>query len=127
MRLVAKRYDQIESLDYNETFSLVIWMATMRLLFATSTILNLEVQQMDVKTAFLNEDLNEIIYMQQQKGFIHKQTHNLICLLNKSIYGLKQSPKMWNESISSFLLKLRFIKSIKDNGVYILQKKKIFV
>ena len=123
-RLVAKRYDKIEGLDYNETFSPVVRMATMRLLFAILAILDLELQQMNMKIAFLNGDLNEVVYMQQPEGFIHKETQNLICLLSKSIYGLKQSPRMWNENINSFLLKLNFIRSIKDNGLYILQKKK---
>ena len=77
---------------------------------------------MDVKTTFLNGDLNEVVYIQQPKGFIHKETQNLVCLLSKSIYDLRQSPRMWNENISSFLLKLGFIRSIKDNGLYILQK-----
>ena len=75
---------------------------------------------MDVKSAFLNGDLNEIVYMQQSEGFIHKETQNLICLLIKLVYGLIQSPRMWNENIGSFLLKLGFIRSIKDNGLYIL-------
>ena len=126
-RLVAKEYDQIEGLDYNENFSLVVMMATMRILFAISAILDLELQQMNVKTAFLNGDLNEVIYMQQPEGFIHNETQNLVCLLGKSIYDLKQSPKMWNEKISSFLLKLGFIMGIKDNGLYILQKGEIFL
>ena len=91
--LVAKGYDQIEGLDYNETFSLVVRMATMRLLFPISVILNMELQQMDVKTAFLNGDLNEVLYMQQEE-FIHKEIQNLVCLLGKSIYGLNQSPRM---------------------------------
>ena len=65
--------------------------------------------------------------MQQPKAFIHKETQNLVCLLGKSIYGLRQSPRMWNENINLFLLKLGFIKSIKDNGLYILQKGAIFV
>lgn len=124
---MAKGYDQIEGLDYNETFSPVVRMATMRLLFAISAILDLEVQQMDVKTAFLNGDLNEVIYMKQPQGFIHKETENLVCLLGKSIYGLKQSPRMWNENIKSFLFKLGFVRSIKDNGLYTLQKGEIFV
>ena len=119
-RLVAKGYDQIESLDYNEIFSPMVRMATMRLLFGISAILDLELQQMDVKTTFLNGDLNEIVYMQQLEGFFYKETQNLVCLLGRSIYGLRQSPRMWNENISSFLLKLDFIKSIKDNGLYIL-------
>ena len=66
-----------------------------------------------MKTAFLNGDLNE---------------GNTIGLLTrKSIYGIKQSPRMWNENISLFLLKLGFIRSIKNNGLYILQKREIFV
>ena len=89
VRLMAKGYDQIEGLDYNETFSPVVKMATMRLLFAISAILDLKLQQMNVKIAFLNGDLNEIVYMQQPEGFILKETQNLICRFGKSIYGLR--------------------------------------
>ena len=80
-RLVAKGYNQIEGLDHNKTFSPVVKMVTMRLLFAILAILDLELQQMNVKIAFLNEDLNEVIYVQQPKGFIHKETQNWFAYL----------------------------------------------
>lgn len=98
----------------------MVRIATIRLLFALLAILDLELQQMDVKTKFLNGDLDKVIYMKQPQGFIYKETENFVCLLNKSIYSLKQSPRMWNEHSKSFLSKLGFIRSIKDNGLYIL-------
>jgi hypothetical protein len=64
-------------------------MITIRLLLTLATICDCEIQQMDVKTTFLNRDLNEIIYMEQPEKYIHKLQKRLICLLLKSTYGLK--------------------------------------
>jgi hypothetical protein len=69
-RLVAKGYDQVEGIDFNKTYALVVKTTTTRLLLTLATILNLKVQQMDVKTAFLNGELDEIIYMTQPEGFV---------------------------------------------------------
>jgi hypothetical protein len=103
---VAKGYDQVASLDHYEILSPVIKMTIIILLLALATILDCEIQQMDVKTAFLNGVLNRIIYMEQPKKFIHKLQKKHVCLLFKSIYGLKQAPRMWNEYISSCLISL---------------------
>jgi hypothetical protein len=88
-RLVAKGFTQREGIDYNETFSPVSSKDSFKIIMALVAHYNLELHQMYVKTAFLNEDLYENVYMAQPKGFIVEGKENLGCHLTKSIYGLK--------------------------------------
>ena len=98
-RLVARGFSQVEGLDYSETFSPVLRMASFRLLMALATILDLEVHHLDVQTAFLHGDLPEEIYMSQPPGFeSHSQPYN-VCWLDGSLNGLKQSPRLWFQNL----------------------------
>ena len=92
-RLVAKRYSQRGGIDYKETFSLVSTKDSFRVIRAIVTHFDLELHQMDVKTAFLNGDLHEDVYMVQPIGFEEVNKEGLVCKLNKSIYGLKQASR----------------------------------
>jgi len=80
---------------------------------------NLELEQMDVKTAFLHGDLEVTIYMEQPEGFVEDKSR--VCLLKKSLYGLKQSPRQWYRRFDEFLLKTGFVRSGYDSCVYMLK------
>ncbi|KAM1083190.1 hypothetical protein ACFX19_022028 [Malus domestica] len=94
-RLVAKGFTQREGVDYTETFSPVSTKDSFRVIMALTAHYDLELHQMDVKTAFLNGSLLEDIYMKQPPGFIERGKESMVCKLTKSIYGLKQASKQW--------------------------------
>ena len=94
-RLVAKGFTQKEGVDFNEVFSPVVKNSSIRLLLAVTTFLDLELDQMDVRTAFLHGNLDEEIFVTQPEGFIEEGTEDMMCLLKKSLYGLKQSLRQW--------------------------------
>ena len=93
IRLVAKEYTQKEGIDYKETFSPVVMLKSIRILLSIVVHYNYEIWKMDVKTAFLNDNLEEEIYMLQPEGFIAKNQKHMVCKLKMSIYGLKQASR----------------------------------
>ena len=92
-RVVAKGFKQKEDIDFFDIFSPVTKITSIRLLIAIAAIYNLMIHQMDVKTAFLNGDLEEEIYMDQPEGFVLPGNEHKVCKLLKSLYGLKQAPR----------------------------------
>ena len=90
-RLVAKGFTQKEGIDYKETFSPVSKKDSLRIIMTLVAHFDLELQKMDVKTAFLNGNLEEEVYMKQPEGFSCSSGEHLVCKLKKSIYGLKQA------------------------------------
>ena len=83
----------MEGVDYSEVFSPVVKYSSIKVLIAITTYFDLELGQLDVKTVFLHGNLEEKLYMEQPEGFIQKGLEDKVCLLKKSLYGLKQSPK----------------------------------
>ena len=118
-RLVAKGYRQKEGLDYFDTYSLVSRITSIRTLIAIASLNNMEIHQMDVKTAFLNGELDEEIYMEQPEGFAVQGQENKVCKLVKSLYGLKQAPKQWHEKFDHTMLSHGFKINECDKCLYI--------
>ncbi|WRX16500.1 Reverse transcriptase [Theobroma cacao] len=106
-RLVAKGFTQRERINYEETFSPVAMLKSIKNLLSIVAHLDYMIWQMDVHTTFLNGDLQERIYVAQPKGFIKKGHEHEICELHRSIYGLKQASQSWN---------IRFDTTIKSYG-----------
>ena len=118
-RLVAQGYSQSQGVDYQEVFSPVVRYNSIRSLLAVANICDWEVHQMDVKTAFLQGDLDEEIYMKQPDGYVDKEKPNHVCKLKKSIYGLKQAARCWNFAIDSFLKSNGYKNSGADSCLYV--------
>ena len=118
-RLVAKGYSQREGIDYKETFSPVSTKDSFRVVMALVAHFNLELQQMDVKTAFLNGDLTEDVYMIQLDGFVEKGRERLVCKLRKSIYGLKQASRQWYLKFDQVVTSFGFKENVSDQCIYL--------
>ena len=92
-RLVTKGFTQKEGIDYTKTFSPVSKKDSLPIILALIVHFDLELQQMDVKTAFLNGELEKEVYMKQPEGFLSSNGEQLVCKLKKSIYNLKQASR----------------------------------
>jgi hypothetical protein len=103
-RLFAKGFTQQYGIDYCETFSPVVRHSSIRFLFSLAAQLDLEVDHLDVVTAFLQGDLHEEIYVSQPQGFVVEGKEDKVCLLKKAIYGLKQSARNWNRKAHKVLV-----------------------
>ena len=117
-RLVGKGYAQVEGIDYNEIFAPVVKHVSIRIMLSIVVNYDLELEQLDVKTAFLHGVLDEKIYMEQPEEFIEKGKEEMVCLLKKSLYGLKQSPRQWNQKFNEFMMSQGFTRCSKDPCVY---------
>jgi hypothetical protein len=103
-RLVAKGYSQLEGLDFGETYALVAWLESIRILLAYATYHDFKLYQMDVKSAFLNGPIKEEVYVEQPPGFEDSEYPNYVYKLSKALYGLKQAPRAWYEYLRDFLI-----------------------
>ena len=119
-RYVAKGYSQKMGEDYVETFSPTANMTSIRVLMQKAAQENLILHQMDVKTAYLNAPIDCEIYMEQPEGYEVKSTTNekLVCKLERSLYGLKQSGRNWNKVLHDYLTKNEFVQNQADHCVY---------
>lgn len=100
-RLVVRGFSQEYGVDYFQTYSPVIRYTSIRTIMAVAAAENLKLAQFDIKTAFLYGDLSETIHMKQPVGY--EDGTSKVCLLRKSLYGLKQASKNWNEKFTKFL------------------------
>ncbi|GKA28901.1 retrovirus-related pol polyprotein from transposon TNT 1-94 [Tanacetum coccineum] len=118
-RLVARGYRQEEGIDFEESFTLVARLEAIRIFLAYAAHMNMVVYQMDVKTAFLNGNLREEVYVSQSDGFVDKDNPNHVYKLKKALYGLKQAPRAWYDMLSSFLISKDFSKGSVDPTLFI--------
>ena len=118
-RLVVKGFGQRKGVDFDEIFSPVVKMSSIRVVLGMAASLNLEVEQLDVKTAFLHGDLEEEIYMEQPEGFETKEKEHYVCKLKKSLYGLKQAPRQWYYKFDSFMANHGYSKTTSDHCVFV--------
>ena len=117
-RLVDKGYAQREGIDYGEIFLPVARMESIRILIAIAAQEEWKLHHLDVKTAFLNGEIKEEIYITQPDGFEVKGKEDHILKLQKALYGLKQAPRAWNSKLNEVLLKKGFVRSKCDYDVY---------
>ncbi|GJV82354.1 zinc finger, CCHC-type containing protein [Tanacetum coccineum] len=116
--LVIQGFKQKSGINYFDTYALVARISTIRLLIAMASIHSLIIHQMDVKTTFLNVELEEEVYMNQLLGFILPGNENNVCKLVKSLYGIKQSPKQWHQKFNEVVLSNGYLLNQADKCVY---------
>lgn len=117
-RLVEKSYSQQEGINFDDTFSHVAKLNTIRMLISLATKHKWKLHQLDVKYAFLNAELKEEIYLVQPPGFVKKGQEHLVCKLHKALYGLKQAPRSWYDKIDSFFIQHSFHRSLNNPNLY---------
>jgi hypothetical protein len=115
-RLVAKGYSQIQGVDYSEVYAPVVGKITLRALLSLASVENWNIFQMDVKTAFLHAKIDDELYMSPPDGM--RLPKGTVLKLKKSLYGLKQSPRLWNIMLHEFIISKGFTRSVIDQGVY---------
>ena len=98
-RLVAKGLSQVEGLDFRETFALVARLEAIGILLACASHHKIKLYQMDIKSAFLNSFINELVYVDQSPGFKDPRYPNHVYRLSKALYRLKQAPRAWYECL----------------------------
>nr|GFC34435.1 retrovirus-related Pol polyprotein from transposon TNT 1-94 [Tanacetum cinerariifolium] len=108
-RLVARGYRQEEGINFEESFAPVAKLEAMWIFLAYATHKNMVVYQIDVKTAFLNGNLWEDVYVSQPDGFVDQNNPNHVYKVKKALYGLKQAPRAWYDTLSSFMLSPRLL------------------
>ncbi|GKC30746.1 zinc finger, CCHC-type containing protein, partial [Tanacetum coccineum] len=111
-------FRQKEGNDYFDSYAPVARITTIKLLLALAAIHNLLIHQMDVKTTFLNGDLEEEVYMKQPKGFVMPGNKHKVCKLVKSLYGLNQAPKQWHQKFDEVVLSSGFLLNQSNKCVY---------
>nr|GEZ93216.1 retrovirus-related Pol polyprotein from transposon TNT 1-94 [Tanacetum cinerariifolium] len=126
-RLVAKGYRQEEGIDFKESFAPVARIEAIHIFIANAVSRNMTVYQMNVKTAFLNGELKEEVYVSQPEGFVDPDHPTHVYRLKKALYGLKQAPQAWYDTLLRFLLDNNFSKGLQvsqsPGGIFISQSK----
>ncbi|KAJ0435793.1 putative RNA-directed DNA polymerase [Helianthus annuus] len=125
-RLVAKGYSQQEGIDFDETFSPVVKMVTVRCIINLAVENGWSLHQLDINNAFLYGNISEDVYMKLPEGYYSKD-ETKVCKLVKSLYGLKQAPRKWYEKLTSVLLTNGFVQSMCDHSLFIKSTDSVFI
>ena len=123
-RLVANGKSQEEGVDFSETFSPVVKLATIRSVLHVALANHWQINQLDVQNAFLHGNLDEDVYMFQPPGFVDKNKTDYVCKLKRALYGLKQAPRAWNARFVEFITKQGFMQSKSDASLFVYRKDK---
>jgi hypothetical protein len=118
-RLVAKGFTQCQGIDFKETFAPVVRPQTIKVVLTLALSHSWQMHQLDVNNAFLQGSLTEQVFMAQPPGFKNAQFPNHVCKLNKAIYGLRQAPRAWHDSLKSFINSYGFLTSKSDPSLFI--------
>ena len=116
LELSQKVFDKVQGVDYNEIFSLVSMLKSVRIKLAIATFY--EIWQMDGKTAFLSDFLKEELYMMQPEGFVNPKGSNKMCKLQRSIYGLVQASRSRNIHFDKLIKGYSFIQTCGEACIY---------
>lgn len=123
VRLVAKGYAQRFGVDYNEVYAPVARWDTIHMIIATAASKNWIIYQLEIKSAFLHGELQEVVYVDQPQGFVKKGSEEKAYRLKMALYGLKQDPKAWFSKIESYFIKEGFEKCDLEHTLFIKTEK----
>ena len=126
-KISGQGYTQVEGLNFRETNALVARLEAIRILLAYACTHNIKLYQMDMKSAFLNRYINELVYVEQPPGFEDEKKPNHVYKLRKALYGLKQAPRAWYERLRNFLLSKGFKMGKVDTTLFTKKLGKDFV
>ncbi|GKF73205.1 putative ribonuclease H-like domain-containing protein [Tanacetum coccineum] len=122
-RLVAQGYTQEEGIDYDEVFAPVARIEAIRLFLAFASFMGFILYQMDVKSAFLYDTIDEEVYVSQPPGFVDPDHPTKVYKVVKALYGLQQAPRAWSATLSTFLEKHRYKRGTIDKTLFIKRDK----
>jgi hypothetical protein len=117
--LVCKGYAQVEGVDFEATFAPVARMEEIRLLLSYACSKRIKVYQMDVKSTFLNGELEEEVYIEHPEGFLLSEREDYVCKLKKAMYGLKQAPRVWYSRLDRYLQQQGFRNGNAYSNLYV--------
>lgn len=120
-RLVIKGFHQNEGLDYKHTFAPIVKLATVRVIIAIATAKGWPLHQLDINNAFFHGYIDEDIFMKPPEGYTKAGTGQ-DCKLKRSLYGLKQTSRQWNQELSRFLIQLGYVQSKNDYSMFVKHK-----
>jgi hypothetical protein len=121
-RWILWSFTQRTGVDYDETFSPIVKLATVHMVLATAVSHDWPIQQLDVKNDFLHGTLSETVFCCQPMGFTDPAHPDLVCRLRKSLYGLKQIPQVWYSRFATYLTTMGFIEAKSDTSLFIFRR-----